>query len=94
MSRVYWVMEERVDTLNDTRAPSIKQYRAAIKKYKSCSESLYCFDTQNLWSLDDFFQGLSLFNSQGLLWAGWGSLSVVCPIVPPVPCNHYIEGFT
>ena len=38
---VYWVMEERVDTLNDTTAPSIKQYRAAIKKYKSSSESLY-----------------------------------------------------
>ena len=84
MSGVYWVMEERVDTLNDTTAPSIKQYRAAIKKYKSSSESLYIVVTHKIcWTLDDFFQRLSLFKGQArITLGGGGSLSVVCSIVP------------
>ena len=94
MSGVYWVMEERVDTLNDTTAPSIKQYRAAIKKYKSSSESLYIVVTHKIcWTLDDFFQRLSLFNGQD--YSGWGRESL-CGLLhcSLVPCNDYIEGFT
>ena len=60
-----------LEPLNDTTTPSIKQYRAPIKSINPVL-NLFIVLTQKIWSLDDFFQGLSLFNSQGLLWAGGG----------------------
>lgn len=80
----YRVLAERVGPIkwHYTTAPSIKQYRAPIKSINSV-QNLFIVLTHKIWSLDDFFQGLSLFSSPGLLWAGGGgSLSVVCPIVP------------